>query len=201
MMKHFVIRDSLLPALILLALTACNRQSKTGLSDANPIQQQVSMKTFHDFKVKDIAGQDFDLARFKGSKVLVVNTASECGYTPQYAQLEELSAAYAGDSFALIGFPCNDFGAQEPGTEAEIAAFCSANYGISFPMMSKVSIRGEMAHPLYQWLQKKEMNGKEDYQVAWNFSKFLINEDGSIETMYPSSVSPLDEKILSWLKH
>jgi len=186
--------------LLFLFLSGCHMRFASGSKEALEEIPQHPMKTFYDFSVQDIQGQEFSLSQFKGYKVLLVNTASKCGYTSQYAELEELYKANRDSSFIILGFPCDDFGGQEPGSEAEIAEFCSVNYGVSFPMMSKVSIKGDKTHDLYHWLQRQELNGKDDFRVSWNFCKFLINTNGSIETMYPSSVSPLDEKILLWLK-
>lgn len=149
---------------------------------------------FHQFAVKDIAGKEFDLATLKGKKVMVVNTASECGFTPQFAQLEELYLAFGGDKFEIIGFPSNDFGGQEPLSNEEIAAFCTKNYGVTFPMMEKITILGDNVHPLYKWL--KEQSGTE---VKWNFHKFLIDEEGNVVKSLPSSVLPIEEEIVLWL--
>ncbi|MDX5325859.1 MAG: glutathione peroxidase [Bacteroidota bacterium] len=156
--------------------------------------------SFYDFKVKTIDGQNFDLSLLKGKRVLVVNTASECGYTPQYAQLEELYEAYGGKDFTIIGFPANNFGGQEPGSNEEIQSFCQKNYGVTFPMMSKISVKGEDMHPLYQWLTTKKMNGVMDAPVKWNFQKYLIDEKGNLVDVKLSAVSPLDESILSFAR-
>lgn len=157
------------------------------------------MRSFYDFKVQTIDGKEFDFAQLKGKKVLIVNTASECGYTPQYAELEELYQKWGGDKFTILGFPSNDFGAQEPGTNAEIQQFCKKNYGVSFPMMEKISVKGEEAHPLYQWLTHKSKNGVQDAQVKWNFQKYLIDEKGNWKHMVPSNESPQNQVILEWL--
>lgn len=149
----------------------------------------------HDFKVTDIKGNAFDLAQLAGKKVLVINTASECGYTPQFAQLEELHQSFGGDTFQIIGFPSNDFGAQDPGSDAEIASFCQVNYGVTFPMMSKIKVVGEDAHPLYKWLQA-ELNT----EVKWNFHKFLIDEKGNIVKEISHRTPPIDEEIVTWIE-
>jgi glutathione peroxidase len=158
------------------------------------------MKNLHSFKVTDINGKTFDMASLKGKKVLIVNTASECGFTPQYAQLEELYKKYGGDKFTIVGFPANNFGAQEPGTNAEIAQFCSKNYGVTFPMMSKISVAGKDKAPLYQWLTEKNNNGKEDAEVKWNFQKFMVDENGNWAGYVKPSESPISEKILNWIE-
>ena len=144
---------------------------------ATTVQAQ---KSFHDFTVKDINGNEFDLSQFKGKKVLVVNTASKCGLTPQYEALQEIYETYGGDDFEIIGFPANNFGKQEPGTNDEIAEFCEVNYGVSFYMMAKISVKGEDQHPLYSWLTKQEENGLEDSKVSWNFQKYKIDEEGQL---------------------
>ena len=136
--------------------------------------------SFYNFKVKDIDGNDFSFKQLKGKKVLIVNTASKCGNTPQYADLEKFYEMHKDKNFVIIGFPANNFGGQEPGTNEEIKSFCEKNYGVSFPMMSKISVKGDDMHPLYKWLTSKELNGKEDSEVRWNFQKYLINESGSL---------------------
>ncbi len=156
------------------------------------------MDSIHIFKVKGIEGNEIDFANFKGKKMMVVNVASECGYTPQYQQLQELYEAF-NDKLVIIGFPSNDFGGQEPGTNEEIKSFCSTRYQVSFPLAGKVKILGPKAHPVYQWLTQKGQNGVMDSEVKWNFNKFLLNEDGQLVKYYPSSVSPIDEAILDWV--
>lgn len=155
-------------------------------------------KSVYDYSFKSIDGKEMSLAQFKGKKILVVNTASECGYTKQYKDLEALHKKY-GNKLVVIGFPCNDFGGQEPGSEKEIAEFCEKNFGVSFPMAEKVVIKGDKRHPLYQWLMSKNLNGVKDAEVRWNFTKFLLDEKGQLIDVFPSSVSPLDEKIISKL--
>jgi glutathione peroxidase len=157
-------------------------------------------KTFHDFKVTTIDGQPFDLSSLKGKKVLVVNTASKCGNTPQYAQLEELYKKYGGDKFTIIGFPANNFLSQEPGTNEEIKQFCSSNYGITFQMMAKISVKGKDMAPLYKWLTSKNENGVMDAPVKWNFQKFMIDENGKFAGMIPPGEKPDSEKIVNWIQ-
>jgi len=157
-------------------------------------------KTFHDFKVTTIDGQPFDLSILKGKKVLVVNTASKCGYTPQYAQLEEVYKKYGGDKFTIIGFPANNFMSQEPGTNEEIKQFCSLNYGVTFQMMAKISVKGKDMAPLYQWLTSKDENGVIDAPVKWNFQKFMIDENGNLVGMVPPGEKPDSEKIINWIE-
>lgn len=156
---------------------------------------------FYDFTVKDIDGKDFALSSLKGKKVMVVNTASKCGLTPQYEKLEELYQQYGGDNFVIIAFPANNFLSQEPGTNAEIKSFCTSNYNVSFPIMSKISVKGDDMHPVYQWLTSKEKNGVEDSSVSWNFQKYLINEQGQLVKVLGPRTSPLDDDIIAWLNN
>jgi len=158
-----------------------------------------AQQSFYDFKVKDIDGKDFDLSSLKGKKVLVVNTASKCGNTPQYAQLQELFEKFGNKEFTIIGFPANNFGKQEPGSNAEIEEFCTKNYGVTFQMMEKISVKGEDINPLYQWLTQKSKNGVLDSEVTWNFQKYLIDEKGSLVKMVAPKVKPDDEQILGWI--
>lgn len=157
------------------------------------------MKTFHDFTVSTLDGVSLDLSSLKGKKVLVVNTASECGLTPQYEQLQELYKAHGGDNFEIIGFPSNDFGAQEPGSAEQIANFCQKNYGVTFPMMAKVHVKGEDQCELYQWLTQKDLNGVGDFEVKWNFHKFLIDENGALVKDVEPQTLPIDDEILNWI--
>ena len=157
-------------------------------------------KTLYDFKVSSIDGAPFDLASLKGKKVLVVNVASKCGYTPQYAQLEELYAKYAEKGFVIIGFPANNFMGQEPGTNAEIKEFCTSKYNVTFPMMAKISVKGKDIDPLYAWLTSREQNGVLDAPVKWNFQKFMINEQGQVVDFASPGDKPFDEKITSWIE-
>jgi glutathione peroxidase len=161
---------------------------------------QAQNKSFYDFTVTDIDGKEFKLSELKGKKVMVVNTASKCGYTPQYEDLEKLYETYGGEKFTVIGFPANNFMSQEPGTNEEIKQFCSTKYGVSFPMMSKISVKGSDIHPLYSWLTSKDMNGVMDAPVKWNFQKFLIDENGKLVDMAPPSENPMSEKIVTWIK-
>ncbi|KGN98607.1 glutathione peroxidase [Porphyromonas macacae] len=158
-------------------------------------------KTFHDFTVQTIDGKEFPLSQLKGKKVLVVNVASKCGLTPQYAQLEELYRTYKDQNFVVVGFPANNFNEQEPGSNEEIASFCSSNYDVTFPMMAKISVKGEDRHPLYEWLTEKAQNGKEDAPVQWNFQKFMIDEEGNWVGFVAPKESPMSDKIVNWIKN
>jgi glutathione peroxidase len=155
--------------------------------------------SFHEFVVKDLSGKEFAFDQLKGKKVLVVNTASKCGFTPQYAKLQELYDQYKDKGLVIIGFPANNFAKQEPGTNDEIQEFCSINYGVTFPMMSKVSVKGDDIHPVYRWLTKKVENGKSDSKVRWNFQKYLIDENGELLAHFSSKTKPFDSKILELL--
>ena len=157
------------------------------------------MASIHKFKVEGIGGEEIDFASFAGKKVLVVNVASECGFTPQYQQLEELYEEFQ-DKLAIVGFPSNDFGGQEPGTNEEIRSFCSVNFGVKFPLSVKIAIKSPPVHPMYEWLTRKELNGVLDSEVTWNFQKYLLNEAGELVATHPSAVSPLDDAILDWVQ-
>ncbi|HAP68132.1 MAG TPA: glutathione peroxidase, partial [Flavobacteriales bacterium] len=156
-------------------------------------------KTLYDFEAKTIDGKEFEFSSLKGKKVLVVNTASKCGYTPQYEELQKLYDQSGGGDFEIIGFPANNFMGQEPGSNDEIAGFCQKNYGVTFTMMEKVSVKGKDQHPLYAWLTDKEQNGVEDAKVKWNFQKFLIDENGNYVKSLAPGTSSLDAEVTSWL--
>jgi glutathione peroxidase len=162
---------------------------------ANSFSQQ---KSFYDFRAKTLEGKDFDFSTLKGKKVMVVNTASKCGNTPQYKQLEALYEQYK-DELVIIGFPANNFGSQEPGTNDEIRKFCTDNYNVTFPMMQKISVKGNDMDPIYKWLTNKSMNGVMDSDVKWNFQKYLIDEDGKLVAIIEPKEKPDSEKILAWL--
>lgn len=164
------------------------------------VSLEAQNKSFYDFIVKTIDGKDFPLSSLKGKKVLVVNVASKCGLTPQYAQLEKLYEKYKDNDFVIIGFPANNFMGQEPGSNEEIAQFCSLNYDVTFPMMAKISVKGKEIAPLYQWLTEKKLNGKEDAPVQWNFQKFMIDENGNWVGFASPKESPFSEKIVTWIE-
>jgi len=156
-------------------------------------------KTLHDFKATTIDGETYDFANLKGKKVMIVNTASECALTPQFKKLQALYEEYGGDDFEIVGFPCNDFGRQDPGNNDEIKEFCATKYGVSFLMMEKVSIKKEPVHPVYQWLTSSEENGVLDAPVRWNFQKFLVDENGEVADFVHPIVGPQNKKIIEWL--
>ncbi len=184
--------------LLPLALLGCGNAPDSTSIATNTIQEPTTMN-FHQLSATDINGKPYDMAQLKGHKVMVVNTASECGFTPQYKQLEELYKKYQDKGFVILGFPSNDFGGQEPGDEKDIAAFCEKNFGVTFPLMSKIATKGADQSPVYAWLTHKAENGKLDSEVKWNFQKYLIDEDGNFVTMYPSAQEPLSDPILNWL--
>jgi glutathione peroxidase len=157
-------------------------------------------KSFYDFTVQTIEGKSVSLADYKGKKVLVVNVASKCGLTPQYKQLQELYDTYGKGDFVIIGFPANNFKAQEPGTNEEIKGFCSLNYGVTFPLMAKISVKGDDIAPLYKWLTQKSENGKQDAEVTWNFQKFLIDKNGNWAGVFEPKTIPTDREIINWIE-
>jgi glutathione peroxidase len=155
--------------------------------------------TIHSFKVKSIEGGMIDFSKFKGKKILVVNTASKCGFTPQYEALEKVYEEYK-DKLVIVGFPANNFKEQEPGTDTEISEFCKARYGVKFPLASKISVKGDDTAPIYKWLTSKTENGVLDATITWNFNKFLLDENGKVIAYFPSNVKPDSDEILKYLK-
>jgi len=153
----------------------------------------------YDFTVKDIDGNDFSLSQLKGKKVMIVNVASKCGLTPQYEQLEQVYKEFKDENFVIIGFPANNFMKQEPGTDEEIKEFCTLNYGVTFPMMSKISVKGKDKAPIYEWLTSEELNGYKNSSVKWNFQKYLIDENGELAEVISPNVKPDNDKITSWI--
>ena len=157
-------------------------------------------QSIYQFKVEDLNGKKFDFSSLKGKKILIVNTASKCGLTPQYKDLEAIYKKYKVKNFVIVGFPANDFGAQEPGTNEEIGAFCQKNYGVSFPMMSKISVKGKEMGKIYKFLTQKSQNGLQDSEVEWNFQKYLIDEKGHLVKVVAPNVLPSDASIVNWIK-
>jgi glutathione peroxidase len=156
-------------------------------------------QSIHQFTVQNIEGKDFSFSSLKGKKIMVVNTASKCGLTPQYEQLEGLYEQFKDSNFVIIGFPANNFMSQEPGTNEEIVEFCQKNYGVSFPMMSKISVKGNDMHEVYKFLTEKSLNGLEDSSVKWNFQKYLLNEEGKLEKVIDPRTLPNDPEIIKWI--
>ena len=155
--------------------------------------------SFYNIKVKTIDGEDFDLSTFKGKKLLVVNVASKCGLTPQYKQLEELYKEYKNQNFAVLAFPSSDFANQEYSDSQKISSFCQKNYGVTFPIFEKVSVKGKSKHFIYQWLTEKNKNGKKNVSVLWNFQKFIIDENGQWVDYFLPTTSPKSKKIVKWI--
>ncbi len=158
-----------------------------------------SQNSLYDFTVKDINGHEFPLSQLKGKKVMIVNVASKCGFTPQYEALEAIYKKYKGDGFVIVGFPANNFMHQEPGNDEEIKTFCTSTYGVTFPMMSKISVKGSDKAPLYKWLTEKKLNGKSSSSVKWNFQKYLIGRDGKIDYVINPWIKPDNKKIIDWI--
>ena len=185
---------SLIP-LLLVALFSLNKIQ-------NAINESLKIKkmSIHEFKVENINGEEFDFSSLNGKKIMVVNTASKCGLTPQYEKLEALYQKYKNDSFIIIGFPSNDFMGQEPGSNEEIIAFCKKNYGVSFPMMSKVKVKGNDKCDIYSFLTSKSQNGLEDNKVQWNFQKYLLDENGFLVKVLSPRTLPDDPQISSWIE-
>jgi glutathione peroxidase len=175
---------------------AQKKQTTTVTATAIPMAKE----TIYQFKVEDLSGDTFDFSTLKGKKILVVNTASECGLTPQYEKLQAIYEKYKDKNFVIVGFPANNFGAQEPGSNSEIATFCQQNYGVSFPMMAKISVKGGDMHTVYQFLTQKAKNGLEDSEVQWNFQKYLINENGELAKVVSPRVLPTDAEITNWIE-
>ncbi len=192
-----------LSVVCVLFLISCKESEKQVVENIKPKQvmgTENQNTSIYQFKVKDIAGNVFDLNTLKGKKIMVVNTASECGLTPQYELLEKVYEEYKDSNFTIIGFPANNFGAQEPGTNTQIATFCQKNYGVTFPMMGKISVKGEDIAPIYKFLTEKSENGVESSEVKWNFQKYLINENGTLAKVIAPTTLPDDSEIISWIK-
>jgi glutathione peroxidase len=160
----------------------------------------VNESSIHSYKIKALdSDKEINLAEYKGKKILIVNVASKCGYTPQNEALQKLSAQY-DDQLVVLGFPCDQFMGQELNSESEIKTFCTNEFQVTFPMTTLVEVKGNNQHPIYQWLTKELMNGKGDYKVSWNFNKFLIDENGNLLEYFPSKVKPMDEAIVKYLR-
>lgn len=183
-------------------LTSCKNQAQDKAENLQTevIQPETMTKEIiYQFKVTDLSGNEFDFSSLKGKKILVVNTASKCGLTPQYKDLEAIYEKYKAKNFVIVGFPANNFASQEPGTNEEIGSFCQKNYGVTFPMMSKVSVKGDDMCEVYKFLTQKSKNGLQDSEVEWNFQKYLINEKGELEKVIAPQVLPTDASIIDWI--
>ncbi len=189
-------------SLVLFIVAGCKKE-KSETAEANEAitenKEQVS-ENIYQYQVTDLYGDPFDFSNLKGKKVMVVNTASECGLTPQYEHLQKLYDTYKDKNFVIVGFPANNFGGQEPGSDAQIASFCKENYGVTFPMMSKISVKGEDMHEVYHFLTEKQKNGLQDSEVAWNFQKYLLDEQGQLVMVVPPKTLPTDPSIVNWIE-
>lgn len=185
----------LMLSVLLMGMCMSAKENNEVVSDV-----PVSKQSIHQYKVKDLSGKEFDFSSLKGKKILLVNTASKCGLTPQYKQLEEVFQKYKNQNFVIVGFPSNDFMHQEPGTNQEIAEFCQKNYGVSFLMMDKVTVKGDDKCDVYKFLTRKELNGLEDNSVKWNFQKYLIDENGYLVKVIAPTTEPNDKEIIQWIE-
>jgi glutathione peroxidase len=187
-------------ALFIAVTTLWSCQNQAQQTKSNPIEIPMKKETIYQFNVQDLSGNAFDFTTLKGKKIMIVNTASECGLTPQYEELQAVYEKYKEQNFVIVGFPANNFGSQEPGSNAQIATFCQKNYGVTFPMMAKISVEGSDQHPLYQFLTQKAKNGLEDSEVQWNFQKYLINESGELAKVVAPRTLPTDAEIINWIE-
>ncbi len=199
-------KNYLMLIVLMIALTSCDKKQEVqniamhNNTKNNIMETQKQVENIYQFKVTDLYGDAFDFSTLKGKKIMIVNTASECGLTPQYEDLQKLYDTYKGKNFVIVGFPANNFGKQEPGTDKEIATFCKENYGVTFSMMSKISVKGDDMHAVYQFLTQKAKNGLEDSEVAWNFQKYLLNEKGELVQVINPKTLPTDASITSWIE-
>ena len=186
--------------ILAVGLTSCmfNNESSATQQTIKSVNMDTS-KSIHSFQVESLEGGTINLSDFKGKKILIVNTASECGYTPQYKELQQLYDAYR-EKLVVIGFPCNDFGQQEPGDNAAIKSFCTKNYGVTFPLAAKTTVKGSSITPIYAFLTRKVNNGVMNAEINWNFNKFLLDENGLLLQKFGSSVKPMSQEITSLLQ-
>ena len=187
-------------SLISFSFLSCNAQKKDKNLNLQK-EQSMNLPTIYQYSFEDINGETFNFADYKGKKILIVNTASKCGYTKQYEGLEHIYQKYKDQGFVVVGFPSDNFMGQEFDDNEEIAKFCKLNYGVTFPLMDKSDVKGKNQNEIFQFLTQKELNGLEDATVGWNFHKFLINEDGTLATDYHSKVEPESEEIISWIEN
>lgn len=192
-------RIVLMCCVMVLLVNCKNIKKELSVTNDNIENKNIMKGSIHDFKVEDLEGNIFDFKDLKGKKIMIVNTASKCGLTPQYKQLQSIYETYKDQNFVIVGFPANNFLRQEPGTNIEIATFCEQNYGVTFPMMSKISVKGSDMHEVYQFLTDKNKNGVEDSKVSWNFQKYLLNENGELVEVVSPRTLPNDESIVNWI--
>ncbi|GGF21916.1 glutathione peroxidase [Flavobacterium limi] len=181
-------------------LFSCQNQAQTNKSKLDKKENVMAKETIYQYKVEDLSGNTFDFSSLKGKKIMIVNTASKCGLTPQYKDLEAIYKEYKDKGFVIVGFPANNFASQEPGTNEEIGAFCQQNYGVTFPMMDKVSVKGDDMCEVYKFLTQKSKNGVQDSEVEWNFQKYLINEKGELVKVVKPRTLPTDPEVINWIK-
>ncbi|MEN2488851.1 glutathione peroxidase [Flavobacterium sp. B11] len=182
----------------LLSVTGLNAQ--TSSNKLSKKDKTMAKETIYQFKVEDLSGDTFDFASLKGKKIMIVNTASKCGLTPQYKDLEAVYKEYKDKGFVIVGFPANNFASQEPGTAKEIETFCQQNYGVTFPMMNKVSVKGSDMCEVYKFLTEKSRNGLQDSEVEWNFQKYLINEKGELVKVIKPKTLVTEPEVINWIK-
>ena len=185
---------------MVLLLSGCisNKSNEQASNETN--QEIMQKENIYQFRVTDLSGSEFDFVTLKGKKIMVVNTASECGLTPQYENLQALYDQYKDRNFVIVGFPANNFGGQEPGSDSQIASFCKENYGVTFPMMSKISVKGADMHEVYQFLTSKKRNGLMDSEVSWNFQKYLLDEQGELVQVIEPKTLPDDPSVIRWIE-
>ncbi len=181
-----------------IALMSCAQAQNNSTTLNMSTNEMATAASIHSFSVKALDGSSINFADYKGKKILIVNTASECGYTPQYKELEALYEKYK-TKLVIVGFPANNFGGQEPGSNTEIKSFCEKNYGVTFPMAEKISVKGSDTAPIYKWLTNKSENGVLDAEIKWNFNKFLLDENGHIIAKFDSGTTPMSEEIVGKL--
>lgn len=180
-------------------LMAAQVQAQTSINKSKT-EKVMGKETIYQFKVEDLSGNTFDFASLKGKKIMIVNTASKCGLTPQYKDLEAVYKEYKDKGFVIVGFPANNFASQEPGTNEEIQTFCQQNYGVTFPMMDKVSVKGDDMCEVYKFLTQKSKNGLQDSEVEWNFQKYLINEKGELVKVIKPKTLVTEPEVINWIK-
>ncbi|OCB73914.1 glutathione peroxidase [Flavobacterium piscis] len=183
-----------------ILLLSSQVQAQTSKNKLSKTDKTMAKENIYQFKVQDLSGDTFDFASLKGKKVMIVNTASKCGLTPQYKDLEAIYKEYKDKGFVIVGFPANNFASQEPGTNKEIETFCQQNYGVTFPMMDKVSVKGDDMCEVYKFLTQKSKNGLQDSEVEWNFQKYLINEKGELVKVIKPRTLPTDPEVINWIK-
>jgi glutathione peroxidase len=191
-MKKILIGAGIMVAVSTMALLFINAMDAN--ADSNGVGKGTA-KSVYDFTLKNSKGKDVKLEEFRGQVVMLVNVASKCGYTPQYEGLQKIYERYKGQGFTILGFPANNFGAQEPGTNEEIQEFCRINYGVTFPVFSKISVKGDDKHPLYKYLTERETNPEFAGEIKWNFNKFLVGRDARILARFDSADKPEDAKV------